>query len=201
VSDQLTTLTVNPDGSAELLLFRSNIRSTEQGEAGDREVAEYKTRFDSQEDQDLQQIKDAGGQVLQSSWVRAEAPPANVLYARLPTAAALEKYGTTGSDGNLTAATRFIRDGSRRRLSIRITSSLDARELARGTADLNQLKQQMADGVSETRIVVAHGTVTASRGFTVASDKHSALLDVGEIFQLLRNQSEVELFLEWELGE
>jgi hypothetical protein len=45
------------------------------------------------------------------------------------------------------------------------------------------------------------GTITASRGFTVASDKASALLDVREILQLLRNQSDVEIFLEWEVTE
>jgi hypothetical protein len=200
VSDQLTTLTINPDGSADLILFRSNLRSTQQGETGDRELAEYKARFDSREDQDLQQITEAGGQILESSWVRSEAPPANIVHAGLPTAAALEKYGTTGSDGALATATRFLRDGSRRRLSIRITSSLSDEELARPAADAAQLKQQMADGISEIRIAVAGGAITASRGFTVAGDKQSALLDVDEIFRMLRDQSEVELFLEWEVN-
>ena len=48
---------------------------------------------------------------------------------------------------------------------------------------------------------MAGGTITDSRGFSLASDKRSALLDVGEVFRMLRNQSEVELFLEWEVAQ
>ncbi len=34
VSDELTTITIQPDGSADWVRFQSNIRSTEKGEKG-----------------------------------------------------------------------------------------------------------------------------------------------------------------------
>lgn len=34
VSDELTTITIQPDGSADWIRFHSNIRSTEKGEKG-----------------------------------------------------------------------------------------------------------------------------------------------------------------------
>jgi hypothetical protein len=49
--------------------------------------------------------------------------------------------------------------------------------------------------------VVAGGKIVASRGFTLADDKQSALLSLHDIQELLRDAKEpVELFLEWELA-
>src|SRR5689334_3482312 len=77
IGDQLTTFTLNSDGSADLVVFRSNLHSTEKGEKGEKELAEYKVKFDSQEDGDFQRIRDAGGQVMLTSWVRTRAPYSN----------------------------------------------------------------------------------------------------------------------------
>ena len=67
---------------------------------------------------------------------------------------------------------------------------------------VRELRQEQANGISETRIVVAGGRIVDSRGFTVAADKRSALLEPSELHALLQSQPEkVELFLEWELGE
>ncbi len=41
VSDELTTLTIQPDGSADWIKFQSNIRSTEQGAKGAQELAKF----------------------------------------------------------------------------------------------------------------------------------------------------------------
>ena len=36
IGDELTTFTMNPDGSADLVVFRSNLHSTEKGEKGEQ---------------------------------------------------------------------------------------------------------------------------------------------------------------------
>jgi hypothetical protein len=41
-------LTINPDGSAEMTVLRSNIRSTEEGHKAESEIAEYRASFDGQ---------------------------------------------------------------------------------------------------------------------------------------------------------
>ena len=48
-------------------------------------------------------------------------------------------------------------------------------------------------------MVVAGGRIVASRGFTVAADKRSALLEPSELLALLQKEQVVELFLEWEV--
>jgi hypothetical protein len=41
VSDEVTTVTIRPDGSADLIKFNSNIRSGEEGSKGDEELRQY----------------------------------------------------------------------------------------------------------------------------------------------------------------
>jgi hypothetical protein len=67
---------------------------------------------------------------------------------------------------------------------------------------MEQLRQEQASGISETRVVVAGGRIIASQGFAVASDKRSALLDPAAIQKLVQSATDkVEIFLEWELAD
>jgi hypothetical protein len=40
VGDELTTITIHPDGSAQMVTFRINLRSTQSGQDGQRELAD-----------------------------------------------------------------------------------------------------------------------------------------------------------------
>ena len=88
VGDQLTTLTVNPDGSAEYVIFRSNLHSTEVGAKADKEVADYKSGFDARANDEFARIKAAGGHIVATTWLRDAAPMSNVVHARFPDATA-----------------------------------------------------------------------------------------------------------------
>jgi hypothetical protein len=44
VNDELTTITIQPDGSADIVKFRSNIRSSEKGRKGEAELQRYVER-------------------------------------------------------------------------------------------------------------------------------------------------------------
>ena len=115
-SDQLTTITIQPDGSAELVKFQSNIRSTETGEKAAEELRNYFQEFSAQRDADSLQVRNAGGEVVESRWIRSEAPYSNVLVAKFPRAAALEAYFTYKNDqGESQVVTRFTQDGRRRK--------------------------------------------------------------------------------------
>ena len=57
----------------------------------------------------------------------------------------------------------------------------------------------LADGISETRVAVTSGSITTARGFTVARDKQSALLNTSAINEVLRTGGKAELYLEWEV--
>lgn len=200
IGDELTTFTLNPDGSTDLVVFRSNLHSTEKGEKGEKELVEYRANFDKQTGGDFRRIRDAGGQVVMTSWVRTRAPFSNVVHAHFPDAAALEKYWTLkDTDNNPLITTQFQKDGARRRLTFRITLPEDNEQASAAPADANQLRQALANGLSETRFAVTEGAITTAHGFTVASDRQSALLNTGEISDLIRmGQGRTELWLEWE---
>jgi len=120
VSDRITTLTVNPDGSAELVSFRSNIRSTLKGDRADKQLAEYRRRFDTQAGEDMARIREVGGEILKTVWVRDDVPYSNVVHARFSDASQIEKFcSTEDQDGLERVTTRFQSDGLHRVSSFR----------------------------------------------------------------------------------
>ncbi len=203
VSDELTTITIRPDGSADWIRFQSNIRSTEQGEKGAQELKKFADEFDAHKDSDYVRIIEAGGEVLDARWVQREEPYATVVAARFATASALESFCTIkGEKGEVLAQARFTQDGNRRRLSLSIPVPRDEKPAVKVPPSFKELRDEQANGLSETRLVVAGGQIIASQGFVVAGDKRSCLLDPAQIDELLRSHPEhVELFLEWELGD
>lgn len=201
VSDELTTITIQPDGSADWTRFRSNIRSTEKGEKGAQELKKVVDEFDAREDADLARIVEAGGEVLEARWVRREEPYANLVIAKLPTASSLEKFCTIkGEKGEVLAQARFTQIGNRRKLSMTIPVPRDEQPTAKAPPTFKELREQFANSISETRLIVAGGQVIASQGFMLAGDKRSCLVDAAQIEELLRQRPDhIELFLEWEL--
>jgi hypothetical protein len=203
VSDQLTTFTLHPDGSADLVVFHSNLRSTEQGERAERELSDYRAKFDAGQQEDIVRVRAAGGKVVDASWIRPQPPLSYYVHASFPDAAALERFLTIRQeDGSPLITTRFQSEGPGRRLTVHVTVPADQQETQPTAApDAQQLKQALADGISATRIAVANGSITAARGFTVASDKRSALLNEQEISDLLRQgEGKTELYLEWDVS-
>jgi hypothetical protein len=201
VSDELTTVTIQPDGSADIVKFRSNIRSSEKGGKGEAELQRYVEEFDLHKDSDYVQITQAGGQVAESRWIRKEVPYANVITASFSDAAGLEKFCTIeGKEGELRLVPQFSREGARCRFSITMIPPKDLKHQESSSPSCKEFRQKQANGVSETRFVVAGGQIIASQGFTVAGDKCSALFAPEEVEELLRTKrDQVELYLEWEL--
>jgi hypothetical protein len=202
ISDEVTTVTIRPDGSADLVKFNSNIRSTEQGSKGDEELRQYAEQFDARKNQDFKGIEQAGGKVHDTWWVRREAPYSNIISAWFPSAAALEKWGTIeGEEGQLRLTTHFAQDGGKRKLSMVFLPPKDLRVDDITAPSLKEARQKQANGISEIRLVVLGGQITASRGWAVASDKRSALLALDEIAELLRTSPDrIEALLEWEVN-
>jgi hypothetical protein len=201
VSDQITTITIQPDGSADWIKFQSNIRSSEQGAKGAEELKRFVEEFDSHKDPDYVHITDSGGEVLEARWVRREEPYANLMTARFPNWAALQNFATFKNDkGEVIAQAQFTQNGNRRRLSLLVPMPKDEKPKGEQTPTIEQLRQEQANGISETRVVVA-GRIIASQGFTIANDNRSALLDPAGIQKLIQSSPEqVEIFLEWELA-
>lgn len=201
VSDEVTTITIRPDGSAELVKFNSNIRSTEQGRKADEELRLYAEEFDARKSQGFVGIEQAGGRVLDTWWVRRDPPYSHIISASLPSATALEKWGTIeGEEGQLQLSTRFSQDGAKRRLSMLFLPPKDFKVADIASPSVKEARQKQANGISEIRVVVLGGEITASQGWTVASDKRSALIDLEGIAELLRTSPDwIEIFIEWDV--
>jgi hypothetical protein len=202
VSDQLTTITIQPDGSADWVKFQSNIRSTEKGAKGAEELKRFVEEFDTHKYSDYVHITQSGGEVLEARWLRNAEPYANIMTARFPNWTALERFCTITDDkGNVISRPQFTQNGNRRKLSLVIPVPKHDNPAEKADPTLAKLRQDQANGISATRIVVSGGRIIACQGFTVASDKRSALLEPAEIQELLQTDRElVELFLEWELS-
>lgn len=201
VSDELTMLTIQPDGSADWIKIQSNIRSTESGEKGAQELKKFIDEFDARSNSDFVRVGEAGGEIVDARWIRREEPYATIVKAKFPTAAALERFGTIKNEqGEVIAPVRFTKEGNRRKISLVVPIPRDEQPTTQTTPSPKELREQQANGFSETRVAVAGGRIIASQGFVVASDKRSCLLDANQITELLRNRPEhVELFIEWEL--
>lgn len=201
ISDELTTITILPDGSADWVRFQSNIRSTETGHKGEQELQKFADQFDARQDGEMKRIVESGGEILDARWVRSEKPFATVATARFPTSEALKKFITfKDGDGEIVAEPSFTIEGQRRRLALTMTlpPADDAAPAERPTCE--DLLARDANSISETRVVVADGFIVASRGFLLARDRQSAVFDQRQIDELVRQRPErVEIFLEWDV--
>lgn len=200
VGDELTTFTLNSDGSADLVVFRSNLHSTEKGEKGEKELAEYRENFEKQSHDDFRRIRDARGEIVLTSWVRAQAPFSNVIHAHFPDTKSLEKFWTVKDENSRPLiTTHFEKGDKRRRVTFQISVPDEKDEPPTPTTSAHQLRQALANAISETRFAVTEGTITTARGFTIAEDRQSVLMDANAISELIRaGKGEAELWLEWE---
>jgi hypothetical protein len=202
ISDQITTISIYPDGSADFIKVQSNIHSSQTGSAAADELRRYSEDFIAKRDSDQAHLLEAGGQIQESRWIRSGEPTANLLVVKLPTSQALEKAFTfKGDAGQTTVAARFVKEGTRRRLSIQVTLPSD--QVAGIVLDktIHDLRANQANGLSEMRFAVVHGRIVEARGFTVAQDKQSALLEPREILTMLKTQPHAEALLVWDVTE
>ena len=202
VQDQYTTIVINQDGSADMTIVRSNIRSTARGERADEQVSEFRAALNDQTHDDYKRILDAGATVEMSMWLREQVPMAHVLRASIPNESSLEKMATLrDSDGAVVIAPEFSVNGTQRRFALRIR--MDPDRISEPEAEGNRLDafmNQRASAISDIRICVSEGEITAARGFKIASDGRSALFDENEIKSLIHTgDGEAEIFIEWDM--
>ena len=203
VRDEVVTLTVRPDGSADLVVFHASIRATEEGPKGEEALQQYAVAFDARTSGDFERITRAGGEVTEARWVRKDPPCATLIAASLPEAAVLERYGSTGEDdGEVRVRTRFTSDGPVRRLTTTLHLPDGFRPPDEEPRAPERIQADRANAFSETRVVVTRGRITGARGWTIAPDRRSALLAPDDITALLRDRPEpAELFIEWEIDD
>ncbi len=201
--DEVTTLSIRPDGSARLVMFHSNIRSTEEGAKADQQIQQYVQDFNDRRLGDFTRIEQAGGRVVEARWLQQEVPYSSIIVAGMPDARAIERYlSVKGEDDEFRLTTSYTAEGTRRKLTM--TALLPEGFELQDDSDRppEEVQQERADSFSEVRIAVIGGRIVDARGWTVSSDRRSALLSRVEIARLLRSRPDkIELFIEWDVAE
>ncbi len=204
VHDQFTTLTINPDGSGDLLILRSNIRSTEKGSRAESEITEYRASFDAQTQDDFKRIRESGARLETAMWLRKQVPMAHMVRVSIPDATALENFATVrDARGTIIVTPQFTISDTDRRLAFHLTVRPDQIPTTSSNADrLTEFKHSRASGISDFRIAMSTGKIRDARGFNIASDRQSALLDADGISSLLRaGNGNIEIFVQWEASD
>lgn len=203
VHDESTTLTINSDGSGDLIVFRSNIRSTQTGNRAALDLAEYRESFNAQTQDMFERIRESNAQLEMALWVREEIPMAHVIRASIPDLAALEALSTFEDPGGAIRITpKFEVTGPHRRFALELVVGPDHIPPPGDADDCAQWKASRASGIYDFRVAIPAGTITDARGFTIARDRQSALFDADEINSLLHaGDGDTELFLKWEVSD
>ena len=134
-------------------------------------------------------------------WILREVPYSTFIDAKFRNAESLLNYFTIeGKEDDLRLTPRYSQDGARRKLTMVALPPKDLNLSDLSPPTLKEARERAANGISEVRVVVAEAEIVAAQGWTVASDKRSAVLALDEVVQLLRrNPAQVELFIEWEV--
>ncbi len=202
VHDQNTTLVINEDGSADMTILRSNIRSTASGDRANEQIADFRAALNERTHDDFKRLRGAGATVEMSMWLREQVPMAHVLRASIPNRSSLEKMATLrDSEGAVVVDPDFSVNGTRRRLGFRI--SIDPESISKpaaGGSGLEAFMEQRATAMSDIRICVSEGEISAASGFRIADDGRSALFDEDKIKSLIQcGDGEAEIFIEWDV--
>ncbi|MCA9059383.1 MAG: hypothetical protein KDA85_12825 [Planctomycetaceae bacterium] len=202
VGDQVTTFTINPDGSAELTIWRSNLHSTESGDAAVRELAEFQAAFAAQSGEEFDRIRTAGGTIVSNTLLRDQAPFASVIRARFDSAAVLARYfAAENAENGIRIRTDFTSDGNDRVITFQVIVPDQLRkEFAAKDQTLQQRRQAVADGISETRFAFVGGTITSADGFIIAGDRQSAVLAIDEVMRRINTSEQpAEFRIAWDV--
>ena len=195
VSDQITTLIIQPDGSAEVIVVRSNIHFRGNDKKREEELNEYKRKFNDGEQFWFERIRTSGGNIEETRWIKKTPPMANYLRGSLPDQEAVEKLLTL--DNNWKIQSNITTDGSTKTLMVKVTPPPD-KKLSAPQSDPEKIRRKLANSISHTRIAIQNGKITDAKGSVVADDNQSALVDQGAFPDRLWEENErVELRLSW----
>ncbi|MCA9063720.1 MAG: hypothetical protein KDA96_11695, partial [Planctomycetaceae bacterium] len=148
VGDRVTTFTINPDGSAELMIWQSNLHSTQTGEAAVRELADFRTSFAAQTSDEFEKVRNAGGTIVSATLLREQAPFSCVIRARLDDVSAIGRYfAADDTQDGVQIKSAFVADGNRRTLTIQVVVPDQLRKgFTAQDLTLQERRQAVADG-------------------------------------------------------
>jgi hypothetical protein len=187
VGDEIMNFVIDPDGAVTVSKYRANPTSDQKGENAKKEPADFVRDLAQKSGSDFSKLEKANAKDVKIMILRKAAPASFLLTARIPSLKDLAVY-ISDKDTDCTAISTERARGIQCQL-----------KLSKGKAIPEPAKPR-ADSFSEYRFAIAEGTIIRAQGFSVAQDKHSALLDL-EALEKLENLEvpSVTLLLEWQI--
>jgi hypothetical protein len=187
VGDEIMNFVIDPDGAVTVSDYRTNLTSDQKGENASKELADFVRDLEQKSGSNFAKLEKANAKDVQVMILRRAAPASFLVTARIPSLKDLAVY-ISDNDTDCTA------------LSTERTRGIQCQlKLSKGKAIPEPAKYR-ADSFSEYRFALAEGTIIRAQGFSVAQDKHSALLDL-EALEKMENLEvpSVTLLLEWQI--
>ena len=178
---------IDPDGAVTVSKYRSNLTSDQRGEDAKKELADFVRDLEQKSGSDFAKLEKANAKDVTVMILRRAAPASFLVTARIPSLKDLAVY-MSDKDTDCTA------------LSTERTRGIQCQlKLSKGKA-IPEPANPPADSFSEYRFALAEGTIIKAQGFSVAQDKHSALLDL-EVLEKMENLEvpSVTFLLEWQI--
>jgi hypothetical protein len=187
VGDGVMNFVIDPDGAVTVSNYRANLTSDQKGEDAKKELADFIRDLEQKSGSDFAKLEKAEAKDVKVMILRSAAPASFLVTARIPSLKDLAVYF---SDNDTDCS----------ELSMEHTRGIQCQlKLSKGKAIPEPAKPR-ADSFSEYRFALAKGTIIKAQGFSVAQDKHSALLD-SEVLEKMENLEvpSVTFLLEWQI--
>jgi|WetSurSiteA1Bulk_404760.scaffolds.fasta_scaffold04589_4 hypothetical protein len=187
--DEITSVVIDPDGAVTFSIYRLNITSDQKGEDGKREFADYIRGLEEKKDTDFANLVKVNAKDVNVTILRKAAPASVLITARIPSLKDLAA-GLSDDDFQCTAISTERTRGIRCEYIIQPSKGKGLPEPAK----------PRANSFSEIRVALAEGTIVKAKGFSVAQDNRSALVDM-ETLEKMDNWEvpSVPILLEWQI--
>lgn len=192
ISEEVTSVYINDNGSIEMVRFLDNVRSDKDGPEGTREQEEWLAQFRNGEINEIKSLKEAGATQIKTVILRDRVPFSAVISASFRSVNQFGKaFGLNSKESKNRAL--FKKRGKRRSLIFKIYP---------GKSN-NDNKEESEDEIKQIypifKFIPQSGTITKSRGFTIDSNDQSATLNFSEINKLDQKGKPYKVFIEWSI--
>jgi hypothetical protein len=195
--DEITSYVIDPDGSVAFSIYRLNLTSdATDGKKAKEELANYIQELEEKRGDFFTKLVKANAKEVKATILRKVSPASVLITGCIPSLNDFAAYISEKDEEGSLVWTPISRECARGFL-IEWTALKPPKEKA-----LPEPVKPRADSFSEMRFALAEGSFTKARGFLIAHDKRSALLDMDTISKMGNWEiPSATLSLEWEIPE
>jgi hypothetical protein len=193
--DEITSYVIEADGTIAFSIYRQDLASDQTGEEAKRELAQYIRSLEDRSDSLFTDLAKGHAQEVEVAILRSAFPASVLITGRIPSLHDFAAYLSNEDDDSSFVCTPFSQDRTHGLLFKVIRKYPAAR-----TQSVND--HSPTGSLDEIRLALTEGQFTKAKGFLLAHDKRSALLDWKALDgQLASSVPSITLSLEWQIPD